>query len=590
MCGILGVRRSWLQARVADPEAAVTAALAALRWRGADGSGVVAAGDWWLGCARLAISGPGRRQPVRSRRSGLLGVLNGAITSAREAWRRDPAGHGRRGRLPNDAWLPVRWVEQGTPLALLDATGHYVAAVLDAARDELRLWRDPDGEKPLLAVTAAGQLVAFASTPAALAALGIGLDWSDAERARLLRFGWCGPPAATEPGLEVHAELAGAFRAAPDLVAVSPPRSAEPETRDLREAVIAAVARCADAAVPVALSLSGGLDSACLAAALGTLGLSPPAWQFRARGEPDQERRLAELAAEAAGLPLRTVDGGAELLDALPGLTRAWGGPLGDPSVLAAHAVARSAAADGARVLLSGEGADELWLGYRRHRAVRWLPRRGWRGLAALAPAWSMDPRGRMLRAAAAAEPYAELLSVTPPGFRRAVLVGELTEGALPDVAGGTGLQRAMAFDRSYLRWDLLPKLDIATMAAGMEGRCPFLDPRLRDLGARAEPRALGKRALRQAFAGLLPAAVQRGRKRGFGLPLDRWIREGALLDLLSERRTLERGHLRKDGLRRAIERHRAGRARVGHGLYLVAALEVHLRCREEAVCGSAAS
>src|SRR5690606_29850104 len=116
------------------------------------------------------------------------------------------------------------------------------------------------------------------------------------------------------------------------------------------------VARCVDTAVPVGLLLSGGVDSSCLAACLAALGrTNVPAFQFCADGEPDDERQLAALVAARCNLPLQRVDAGPEVLDELPKLTAMAGMPLGDPSVLAVHAVAKAAAAHGVRVLLGGE-------------------------------------------------------------------------------------------------------------------------------------------------------------------------------------------------------------------------------------------
>jgi asparagine synthase (glutamine-hydrolysing) len=180
---------------------------------------------------------------------------------------------------------------------------------------------------------------------------------------------------------------------------------------------------------------------------------------------------------------------------------------------------------------------------------------------------------------------------VAPPGFLGSVLAAGLEQGRLPRPAPGPALARAAAFDQLYLRWDLLPKLDVAAMAAGIEGRCPYLDPEVR--AAAADPRTArpGKAALRRAFAALLPRAVRRAGKRGFALPLDRWLRQGTgLLDLILDRRSLERPHLRRDGVRAAVDRHRRVRSRLGHALYLLAAMEVHLRCVEEETCASAGS
>jgi asparagine synthase (glutamine-hydrolysing) len=336
----------------------------------------------------------------------------------------------------------------------------------------------------------------------------------------------------------------------------------------------------------VALSLSGGIDSSCLAAALAALDRAVPCYQFAARGEPPQERRLAAAVAAHCRLPFVAVDGGPEVLDALPLLTAGHGLPLGDPSVLAVHALAQAAARDGVRVLLSGEGADELLLGYRRHHAMTFLRRR--RSVPAwLLPRWSMRTSARLLRAAAAADAYGELLAASPPGFAAAVLAPELAaevRAALPAGTPARDLEAVRRHDlEHYLRADLLPKLDVATMAAGVEGRCPYLD---RDVVAFAlgQPATavLGKRPLRQAFAAALPAAVFRQPKRGFLLPLDRWFRgELPLLDLLAEPRTQQRSHLRRGGIATVVGRHRQGRSDLGRGLYLLAAYELFLRAAE---------
>ena len=239
------------------------------------------------------------------------------------------------------------------------------------------------------------------------------------------------------------------------------------------------------------------------------------------------------------------------------------------------------------KVLLSGEGADEALLGYARHQAARMLPRRGLRIVPG--PQWSMRRGARTARALLARDPYAELLAVSPPGFRAAVLTREFAEATLPAVDSSDRLSRARAIDQAfYLRWDLLPKLDVATMAAGVEGRCPFLDTEVRAACARLTPRAaLGKRPLRRAYRARLPAVLFRQRKRGFALPLDKWFRtELPWLDLLRDARTRQRGHLRPAGLDDAVDRHRRGSADLGHALYLLVAYELYLRAGgEEPAC-----
>ncbi len=602
MCGIVGARHEWLRQRGLDPEVVMRDAVAALAWRGPDGQQVVRAGDWWLGCARLAIGPAHSTQPVVRRGGRFVGVLNGAITNARELWARLRPGVERRAVLPNDAWLPLLAVERGERELLHLLHGHHAYAVADTATGELVFGQDRYGEKPLVCLhgrTAAGHtLHAFASTAAALTPLGV----PRLRRPRRLPDWFrCGFHDALPRRLPNRLELAHAPQRGRPVLAASGPHSqswwqqasgAEPPTAPppiaVREALIAAVRRCIDTRVPAGLLLSGGVDSSCLAASLRALQRPLPAYQFHAAGTPTAERDVAQAVAAHCGLDFRPVGGGPEVLDALPRLTELAGVPLGDPSMLAVHATANATAQDGVRVLLGGEGADELFLGYRRYRALASLP--DLRRLRRFAPGWSMRYVARWLRAATAPDPWLALLAVTPPAFGAEVLApGLAVRRCWRDDSNGTWRHLAgdpvlLARDRDldgYLRCDLLPKVDVATMAAGVEARCPFLDG---DFAAFGTTRAaLGKRELRAAFAEHLPAAVFRQPKRGFALPLDRWFRgELPWLDVLAEPRTRQRPHLRAGGIAAAVDRHRSGRSNLGHGLYLLLAYELFLRAQAQ--------
>ena len=597
MCGIVGARDDWLRQRGLDPAAAMRAAVAALAWRGPDGQRVVRAGQWWLGCARLAIGPERSTQPLVRRGGRFVAVLNGAITNARELWARLLPGVERRTVLPNDAWLPLLAVLRGERALLRALRGHHAYAVVDATTGELVFGNDAFGEKPLVCLHGADgagrRLHAFASTAVALAALGAPRIRRPRRRAEWFRCGFhdalphrlpdrCAfaRPPRGEPLLADATSAPEWHR--PAAAKVAPP----PVATDLRAALVAAVTGCADTRVPVGLLLSGGVDSSCLAASLAAAEHRVPAYQFCAVGAPTAERDVARAVAAHCGHDLRPIDGGPELLDALPWLTACAGVPLGDPSILAVHATAAVAARDGVRVLLAGEGADERWFGYRRHRALAALPRLGW--LRAFAPRWSMRYGARWLRAATAPDPWLALVAVVPPAFADAVLAPGLAMrrcwrddsmfGGLHPPGDPLLAARQRDLDQ-YLPLDLLPKVDVATMAAGVEARCPFLDD---TLPMAQERRDLGKRPLRAAFARDLPASVFRQPKRGFALPLDRWFRgELPWLDLLAEPRARQRPHLRPGGLARAVDRHRAGRSNLGHGIYLLLAFEVWLRAVE---------
>lgn len=604
MCGIVGARHDWLLRNGLDPEPAMRRAVAEIGWRGRDGSRVVGAGPWWLGCARLAITQPDSTQPVVRRGGRHVALLNGAITNARELWARLLPRAERLVAPPNDAWLPLLGVEQQDSEALALLRGHHAYAVVDTTSGEIVFGQDRYGEKPFFCLiardAATPELVAFASTPGALQHLGMPAWGPGRGLAAWFRRGFV-DPTPHRFGTRLRLDRVP-HRGAP--LSAGPhggtwwrrwqPRGEQPPTPrrepdTLRERLVHSVARCVDTTVPTGLLLSGGLDSSCLAVALRTLGRTAPAYQFCAAGAPQRERAAAQAVAARCGLPFRAVDAGTEVLLTLADLTRFAGQPLGDPSILAVHAVARAAAADGMRVLLGGEGADELFLGYRRYRALTLLPRLRW--LARCAPGWSMRYAARWWRAVVAGDPIGALLAVTPPAFARTVLSAPLAGRRVSRDLGrepadrGTGpeglVERARLADLDgYLRCDLLPKVDVATLAAGVESRCPWLEGDLAAFGASRA--ALGKAPIRAAFAKDLPVQVLRLPKRGFSLPLDRWFRgELPWLDLLAEPRTRQRPHLRPGGVAAVVDRHRRGRADLGHGLYLLVAYELFLRSRE---------
>lgn len=611
MCGIVGVDRTWR-----DDRAAFDAALGSLSWRGPDGEGRAEAGRWRLGVRRLAITDASTPQPMRCLESGRIALWNGADTGAAE----DRAA--LRMATGNDTELLLARMVRGGAASIPPRHGHGAGVVVDPQRDALWLFRDPCGEKPLFCATLRGRLVAFASTWSALRALGVDARPTPPRMGAWVRTGFgtgawqgdgegltvaaldeaaaCLRPVALDRA-QVYAQIEGQPL---EPVAADPGRrlgEGEGEPGSFAATLEDAAARCAATEVPAALSLSGGIDSACIAAALARRGTRLTSYQFWGGGD-DSERQRALAVAAHLRVPLVQVDGDAALLEALPRLTAWVGQPLGDPSVLAAHAVARAAAADGHKVLLSGEGADEYWLGYRRQRLARRLAGAGGRAAARAVGALGLRRRAsrglglgalaRVRRALAAWEPYPTLLQVAPPAFVERVFdAASLSAPVWPEPPTGLDdpLARAAFFDQNvYLREDLLPKLDAATMAAGVEGRCPFLDVAVRRLAVRAMRRPAGvlsKRPLR-AFESDLPPGFFDQRKRGFAVPLDRWLRadENLLLDVLRDGRTRQRPHLRPGGLGAMLDLHRRGDADLGHALYLVAALELALR-EEERSC-----
>ena len=588
MCGILGVRRTWCSDR-----AAIESALASLRWRGRDAARLVDVGEFTIGVARLSISDPHSEQPVVSQTSGRVVAFNGAVTSAAL----DRARFAGQLRSGNDAELLLHRFAADGAASLLRMTGPYAFALVDPGTDELWLGRDPFGEKPLHVVCDARGVVAFASDLGALRALGLSFELDPDTRARSFRFGFGATVRCTTPGLELGSEPFCLARDGGDGRGLQPVAAAgglEPvdSTTPLVSSLQAACLRCADAEPPVALALSGGIDSAVIAAVLAGSGRRLPGYQCAFGGADPAERGRAHAAAQRLGIELREVDVGAEVLTRATTLAECAAQPIADPSILVTHALARAVAADGIRVLLSGEGADELLLGYPRLRALAAIER--WPRLARVLsavpmPALSMSRTARMVRAARSPTPHQALLEVAPRAFRAAVLVPELTDASLPE--GGASDPRGLELEH-YLRSDLLPKFDVAALTAQVEGRCPFLDPQFaRHAMDLPHAAVAGKRHLREAFAQRLPAGHFDQPKRGFAVPIDRfWRDEDFLADVLTDRRTLERGHLRADGVRRMLQLQRLGRVRLGHALWTLVADELWHRAHVDDQPGAAGS
>ncbi len=197
------------------------------------------------------------------------------------------------------------------------------------------------------------------------------------------------------------------------------------------------------------------------------------------------------------------------------------------------------------------------------------------------------------------AERYLEWIATFGEARRAALYTGEFT-ATLPDSDPLDFLSAALALAGrrdpvtafsladlvTYLPCDLMTKVDIASMARGLECRQPFLDYRVVELAA-GMPRRLkfrrgrGKRILRETFADLLPEEVRRRPKMGFGVPLDQWFRH-ELKDFAREtllgRRTLDRGYFRPEAVSTLLEEHQQRRFNHGYRLWSLLILELWFR------------
>jgi len=585
-----------------------------LRHRGPGEPGVVTAGGSVLGSARLHITDPGAPSGPYAALGGLVvATVNGEIWNHEEL-RRDLRARGMVvPNGPDTAVVAPLYAAFGVEgLSLL--RGMFAAAIHDARTGETVLARDRFGIKPLY-YTHDG-LLRFASEAGALPATGRVdpealrdyLVLGVVPAPRTLDLGIRKVPAGTALVIGPAGRREVKFAPAPtpaagdggfDIDAANDPAS---DSGAVRASLTASVRRHLMGDVPVGVFLSGGLDSAAIAALVREAGapLRTFAMTFPGQGAFDEAvaaRRTAELlGAEHVETAFRSDD----LPDLLGACARHFGEPFGDSSALAVLALSR-VATQHVKVVLTGTGADELFMGYRRYSLGRVPPGTGalCRAAAAVLPASRRGPLGtagalvRKLAASAgagdAAARYVERLSVVPPAWRARLLGDDAPPPVLTRVRDAFRGARsfadgARAADLAvYLPDDLLAKEDRTTMACGLENRVPFLDDDVADLAGRLPAAAHGrdKRLLRRSLVGLLPREVVRRRKHGFAVPVSEWCRgrhAGLVEDLLVAPGAHVRAHLDGRAIDDIVTAHRQGDDGLGPAVYALLALEASLR------------
>lgn len=524
MCGIAGLCTP--AGSVPDPHT-IARLIAALAHRGPDGHGQTAQGNVAMAQTRLAIIDLATGdQPLFAGQGALVG--NGEVYNYREL----------RAALPDAAFATNSDCEVPLHLYLRDGAaatdtlrGMYALAIHDRVQRTLTLARDPFGIKPLyMAETAQG--LAFASEPQALIAAGlVAPALRTAARDELLQMQFTTGAETIFAG--INRVLPGEVLSISDAkVLERRRRAALPEGGPETITEAAALARF-DAAfaesidlhqrsdVPYGLFLSGGIDSAAVLAMMARLNDRPVLTftaGFDVPGAAD-ERDAAATTAAAAGAHHESITvTEAEIWRHLPEIVACMDDPAADYAIIPTWFLARRARQD-VKVVLSGEGGDELLGGYGRYRS-------------AMRPWWL---GGKAMRARGTFDRL-DVLRTRPPGWRDGIAAAEsrAAEG------GRSRLQAAQATDiADWLPHDLLLKLDRCLMAHGVEGRTPFLDPgmaeacfRLPD-GLKLRERR-GKYLLRAWLDKHLPAARPFAPKRGFTVPVGAWIAgQGAKLGAL---------------------------------------------------------
>ena len=621
MCGIVGIVN--LDPRETVDEALLKRMRDVLRHRGPDGEGLWAEGPVGLGHRRLAIIDVAAgQQPLPNEDESCWIVYNGEIYN-HAALRPGLEARGHRYRTRSDTETIVHLYEEEQERCVESLRGMFAFALWDRARKRLLLARDRLGIKPLYYAVTQRELLFASEIKAILAAESIRprlnetilpeflatrfvageetffqgvrkllpgrtLTWSASEGVRTRRY-W---------QLSVREDDSGA--------------GLEARAGELRARLEAAVQSHLMSDVPLGLFLSGGLDSSGLAALMAPMVRAPIRTFSVGFAEREaNELGYARLAARAVGAEHReVVVSPGEFFQALPRLIWHEDEPIAFHSSVPLYFVSRLAH-EHVKVVLTGEGADELFLGYNRYRVTAWNDRVGTM-YGAVVPRTIRQRlhtlTGRLPRAV---RRYAERTFIAlPPGPRAlfyenfAVFTERRQRELLAspgflaardpyaeelrcygEATGGTPDRMSQADLQTYLV-ELLMKQDQMSMAASVESRVPFLDHELVEhavaIPARFKLRGLRTKAvLRAALSDRVPRPILTRRKMGFPVPVGGWFR-GAFWPVVEEfvlgPRARARGLFRPSALRQLAEEHRTGAWRHGDRLWLLVNLEIWQR------------
>jgi len=596
MCGICGIFNFGTKAP-ADP-GALKRSTDAMVHRGPDDEGFRLDGELGLGNRRLSIIDlPGSHQPLSNEDGTVWTTFNGEIYNYREL-RTGLIARGHRFRTEGDTETIVHLYEEHGSDCVNHLRGMFAFAVWDVTKRRLLLARDRIGIKPLFYRNEPGRIV-FASELRALRALcEQPLDLDPQAIYDFFAFRYVPAPRTVYRGVEKllpgHVILADAngirvtsYWDVP--LAEGPPRPAVEWRQAVIDLLKEAVQLRLIADVPLGVFLSGGMDSSAVVALMAELGARPLRSFSVGFDEPGySELPFARIVAQKFGtehheLVLHAQD----LAEDLPRLVALRDEPVAEPADVALYRLSRLAA-QSVKVVLAGEGGDELFAGYPKYAAdrlagiVSMIPPPLTRAFSRLLPYGQRRLRlaletlsiaGESERSVAwfASFPHSERDALFTKGFLNEVdsshparVIGKYLEKA----RAASPLKRLLYTDlKVWLPDNLLLRGDQMTMAASLEERVPFLDHKLVELAAGIPSRILvrgfrAKALLRDALAPLLPREILQRKKVGFAVPVGPWFRnqlKPMVQDLLLSPGAATKDYFHRANMERLVREHLEG-------------------------------
>lgn len=604
MCGIAGSLRL-----TGDAPAAIGPMLNALKHRGPDGVAEWSDEDCALGQRRLAIidlSDAGQA-PLSNEDGSVWVTFNGEIYNF-QALRRELEALGHTFRGDSDTEVIVHAYDEWGTASVERFRGMFAFALWDKEKRRLFLARDRVGKKPLFYAFVEGALF-FSSEIQGLLTLPQ-LSREVDLRAVQSYLSWGYIPAPRTGFVGVH-KLPPAHWLT---VEIGPPSrnelreywslSYEPkvEAADeeqaaaLRDALTEAVRLRMISDVPLGAFLSGGIDSSIVVGLMAQLSSSRiQTFSIGFEDADYNELQHARRVATRLGTDHHEEMVRPNALDIVPALVRHYGEPFADSSAIPTFCVSQ-VARKRVTVALNGDGGDESFGGYDRYGAnlaaarIGKVPGLGYAARLARAVRSSKDVHDPFKRAerflALAGQPeahrYAGWMSYFDDRDKERLCTAQFLQDISPTSTAqwfeemfassdcDHPIDAAMSVDvRSYLPYDLLVKVDIASMANSLEARSPFLDHEVMQFAARLPANLKrqgrsGKHLLKKAFADLLPTENVDRPKMGFGVPIGRWFRgplREALRDALLSEQARARPYFNPQEVGRLVEEHLGDRA-----------------------------
>ena len=631
MCGIAG-KVCFDRTAAVDP-CLIERMTDAIRHRGPDDGGVWVDGPVGLGNRRLSIIDLSARghQPMSNEDGTVWIAFNGEIYNFAEL-RAELAGQGHTFRSNTDTEPIVHLYERDGVECVARLRGMFAFAIWDGRRRRLFLARDRLGKKPLFYYCGRDALVFGSEPKAILQDPDVPREADPAAIRQYLTYGYVPSPQSAFAGFRklppAHYLVLDNGRA--DVrrywtLHYQPKRTTSEEA--LGEELLALLEESVRlrliSDVPLGALLSGGVDSSAVVALMRRVSAARVKTFSIGFDRPEyDELRYARTVAAHLETDHHELVVRPDAIGMLPRLVWHYNEPFADSSALPSFAVCEMARRH-VTVALTGDGGDEMFLGYDRYVAANLsarfdlIPRGVRRAASAVlarlplgAPKSSMHRLRRFAEVAAVppADRYGRWMAffdgedrtLLAPDFAQATAAPAfaLLETALGRSDGDSPAEAASDADvQLYLPDDLLVKMDIASMAHSLEVRSPLLDHRVVEFAASLPSRLklrglVQKYLLKRTMREMVPAEILGRRKMGFGVPIDSWFRgelREVAYDTLLDGRTIGRGYFRADAVRRLLDEHVAGTSHHHSRLWNLLMLELWHRMFIDQPCPAVA-